>query len=221
MKRRGMKTPFDHGAFWADLIEDLTDPEFREAFTDMSLRFMQDFHEGKLEEEQEVESYEDLMAKSHDVWRDCTGRKFYVHKWNSDCHEFGCAIHSPSLHKLSDAKQYMREDKGFLIERICEHGVGHPDPDSARFMAANGYGQGIWIHGCDGCCREIPVPVKKDNWPPTYREYQRDYAGDSHESDGWGPFEGQSYCRDRNRESHDYWSCMDCNPYGLGPEDIH
>jgi hypothetical protein len=30
------------------------------------------------------------------------------------------------------------------MERICDHGVGHPDPD--EFMAD------VWVHGCDGCC---------------------------------------------------------------------
>ncbi|WPH58237.1 hypothetical protein SEA_ALONE_123 [Streptomyces phage Alone3] len=150
MKRRGPRPEFDHGQFWADLVEDLADPEFREAYTDMSLRFMQEFHERKLAEEKTLEHYGEL----HDTWEDCTGRKFYVHKRTVDCDIDGCAIHNPSYHPLSDAKQLMREDRGFLIERICDHGIGHPDPDSASFMAKSGYGLGIWIHGCDGCCRD-------------------------------------------------------------------
>lgn len=167
MKRRGFRPEFDHGQFWADLVEDLADPEFREAFTDMSLKFMQDFHEQKLAEEKTLEHYGQL----HDTWEDCTGRKFYVHKRTVDCDINGCAIHNPSYHPLSDAKQFMREDRGFLIERICDHGIGHPDPDSASFMAKNGYGSSIWIHGCDGCCRE------EDPWDdPPYEEPK-----------GWGP----------------------------------
>ena len=34
------------------------------------------------------------------------------------------------------------------MERICDHGIGHPDPD--EFRIRNGEDDGI--HGCDGCC---------------------------------------------------------------------
>ena len=30
------------------------------------------------------------------------------------------------------------------VERVCEHGVGHPTPTSARLYDG--------VHGCDGCC---------------------------------------------------------------------
>lgn len=33
------------------------------------------------------------------------------------------------------------------MERICPHGVGHPDPDEID-LEVNAKG----IHGCDGCC---------------------------------------------------------------------
>lgn len=41
-----------------------------------------------------------------------------------------------------------------LLEAICEHGVGHPIPESAKFMAtANKQDEWVWtMHGCDGCC---------------------------------------------------------------------
>lgn len=42
-----------------------------------------------------------------------------------------------------------RTDRG-LMERICCHGVGHPDPDSVSFGLK--FGKDISIHGCDGCC---------------------------------------------------------------------
>lgn len=172
---------FDHSRFWEDLISDLADPEFREAFYDNAVVFMADFHEKKLNEEKAMESIHD----KHDVWKDCTGRQFYVHKRTVDCDIDGCAIHNPSYHPMHDRPQYMRADKGFLIERICKHGIGHPDPDSASFMSKNGYGTGIWIHGCDGCCRPV-----EDKWPPTYREYQEEWADfeESYEEPpGWGP----------------------------------
>jgi hypothetical protein len=34
------------------------------------------------------------------------------------------------------------------MERICEHGCGHPDPDDHRILT----GEDDGIHGCDGCC---------------------------------------------------------------------
>lgn len=166
---------FEYSQFWADLVEDLADPEFREAFTDMSLKFMQDFHEQKLAEEKTIEHYGQL----HDIWEDCTGRTFYVHKRTVDCDINGCAIHNPSYHPLSDAKQYMREDKSFLIERICSHGVGHPDPDSASFIAKQQGSSGIWVHGCDGCCRDDATGrglrdfhSKTSGWGPHVHYYE-------------------------------------------------
>lgn len=40
-----------------------------------------------------------------------------------------------------------------LVEWICPHGVGHPDPASARAM-----GESWSIHGCDGCCSREDFP---------------------------------------------------------------
>jgi len=34
-----------------------------------------------------------------------------------------------------------------LVEDICEHGVGHPNPKSLKKMP-----EGFDIHGCCGCC---------------------------------------------------------------------
>jgi hypothetical protein len=39
------------------------------------------------------------------------------------------------------------------MERICPHGVGHPDPDDAAYHIRIGQGYKT-IHGCDGCCRQ-------------------------------------------------------------------
>lgn len=57
-----------------------------------------------------------------------------------------CAIHSKTNHRMRDWPQYWRSDR-FIIERICIHGVGHPDPDSGWPE-----GDSRWSHGCDGCC---------------------------------------------------------------------
>jgi hypothetical protein len=67
----------------------------------------------------------------------------------------GCAIHNPTPHRLSGSKRVLRATT--LIEDICEHGVGHPDPDSAAYLDwRDGYEgkYGYFVHGCDGCCIE-------------------------------------------------------------------
>lgn len=63
----------------------------------------------------------------------------------------GCGIHDhPSDHPLSDAPMSWRADRN-ILERICEHGVGHPDADSADYLRSiNRAFENI--HGCDGCC---------------------------------------------------------------------
>lgn len=62
-----------------------------------------------------------------------------------------CPFHNPSDHPLKDARIHIRADKAMLVERICQHGVGHDDPDSVAYFHRNGL---MWagVHGCDGCC---------------------------------------------------------------------
>lgn len=65
-----------------------------------------------------------------------------------------CAIHSPSEHHMRTWPLHWRADRG-IMERVCSHGIGHPDPDDIKIRMRNGDG----IHGCDGCCR--PPAVKE------------------------------------------------------------
>lgn len=63
-----------------------------------------------------------------------------------------CALHSPSSHPMITWKLVYREDIG-LLERVCEHGIGHPDPDSVKFLIEQmGMDESITVHGCDDCC---------------------------------------------------------------------
>ena len=65
-----------------------------------------------------------------------------------------CAIHNPSDTNMSKMRRHWREDSGFM-ERICEHGTGHPDPDQVRFwemIFAPPRVAELSDHGCDGCC---------------------------------------------------------------------
>ena len=64
----------------------------------------------------------------------------------NDCLGPACTLHNRSNHHMRSWKQHWRQDKG-IMERICPHGIGHPDPDSPWDSD-----DGNWIHGCDGCC---------------------------------------------------------------------
>lgn len=70
------------------------------------------------------------------------------------CEDRGCGIHNhPSEHHLKEAPMNWRVDRG-ILERMCPHGVGHPDYDSAEYLASVGHGYEN-VHGCDGCCMGI------------------------------------------------------------------
>lgn len=53
-----------------------------------------------------------------------------------------CCIHNPSPHHMVEWPQNWRPDRR-IMERLCPHGVGHPDPDDPTQDT---------VHGCDGCC---------------------------------------------------------------------
>jgi hypothetical protein len=58
-----------------------------------------------------------------------------------------CCIHNPTDHHMITWRQNWRGDKG-MMERLCPHGVGHPDPDDLKVRTTRWAG----VHGCDGCC---------------------------------------------------------------------
>jgi hypothetical protein len=58
------------------------------------------------------------------------------------CEGQSCCIHNPSDHHMKEWRQHWRDDRG-IMERICPHGTGHPDPDDPSLNTS---------HGCDGCC---------------------------------------------------------------------
>lgn len=74
-------------------------------------------------------------------------------------YEDACVIHSPSGHKMRGWPLVLRADKSALIERVCTHGVGHPDPDSVTYFIRNrgNRAEYLWLHGCDGCCATISL----------------------------------------------------------------
>lgn len=58
-----------------------------------------------------------------------------------------CCIHNPSDHHMVTWPQNWRGDKG-IMERLCSHGTGHPDPDDLKVRTTTWAG----VHGCCGCC---------------------------------------------------------------------
>lgn len=77
-----------------------------------------------------------------------------------------CVIHAPSGHEMQQWPLIWRDDR-MLFERLCGHGIGHPDPDQ-RPLWRRRVQEGYWdredaaameVHGCDGCC----VPTRKGN----------------------------------------------------------
>lgn len=75
------------------------------------------------------------------------GQVLLVHH-ESLCRMGFCSVHRPSVHPLASAPLYWRSDRR-IMERVCEHGIGHPDPDDLKVRT--------WpseaVHGCDGCCQ--------------------------------------------------------------------
>jgi hypothetical protein len=83
-----------------------------------------------------------------------TGQLVHVHE-KEDC-EGNCSIHNPSDHHMVNWPTHWRDDRG-LMERICPHGIGHPDPDDIEFKRqkfGDKFADTESVHGCDGCCNE-------------------------------------------------------------------
>ena len=68
-----------------------------------------------------------------------------------------CPFHAPSRHHMVTWPKVIRESG--LVERTCPHGIGHPDPDSLRYMVARTGDDGWGVHGCDGDCTDPRGPL--------------------------------------------------------------
>lgn len=72
-----------------------------------------------------------------------------VHAGTS-CEGRPCVIHRPTPHHMADWTLHWRDDRG-IFERICEHGIGHPDLDQFDYWRSVDQDSQA-VHGCDGCC---------------------------------------------------------------------
>lgn len=68
----------------------------------------------------------------------------------SMCSHRNCVIHNPVDHHMSDWPLVWRDDRG-IFERLCEHGIGHPDPSQFDYWTETDQ---MWqtVHGCCGDC---------------------------------------------------------------------
>lgn len=93
---------------------------------------------------------------------------YNVHSADQCAAEGGhCVIHNPSDHRMRDFDLLMRSSG--LMERICSHGVGHPDPDSLAFFDRVNPGMRFDVHGCCGCC------LSDDEWHALWNSIPENY----------------------------------------------
>jgi len=79
-------------------------------------------------------------------------RLIHVHP-NDQCRTWICVMHNPAEGPWRDMTPIWRSDRG-IFERICPHGVGHPDPSQFQYWELVDQ---TWqaIHGCcSGMCCE-------------------------------------------------------------------
>ncbi len=105
------------------------DPELQAYWDEFLDDYMHMAFEIDPDKEQFTDSFDNNIVNVHKS-EDCSGK---------------CTIHNHSKHTLSNAPLLWRNDRG-IFEHICEHGIGHPCPDSLR----NDPG----VHGCDLCCND-------------------------------------------------------------------
>ena len=96
-----------------------------------------------------------------------TGQQIQVHD-HVACTGQHCVIHNPSGHSMRSFPTHWRSDR-YLMERICPHGIGHPDPDDIEFKR-HAMGPHPWtdeqirtevVHGCDGCCDGVDYGYRR------------------------------------------------------------
>ncbi len=135
--------------------------------------------------------YAGSVRRPGEIWMLDGHRIAGVH-FHEDCLKqgFRCVFHNQSRHYMSDLPLLYRDDRN-IFERICEHGIGHPDPDQFEYWEASG-NIGADVHGCDGCCASPNVPNSDGEVPCGEPECDlfvfsaEDTYCDNHIRDEWG-----------------------------------
>ena len=96
--------------------------------------------------------FEDIDPETLEVWKSSRIKLEHTNTYilchhKMECKGEFCTMHKRSDHSMRSFPQHWRGDRG-IMERICTHGIGHPDPDDYRFTLELDSG----VHGCDGCC---------------------------------------------------------------------
>jgi peptidoglycan/xylan/chitin deacetylase (PgdA/CDA1 family) len=63
-----------------------------------------------------------------------------------------CCLHRRTDHAMRAYPQHWRDDRR-LMERVCSHGVGHPDPDHMAYVQR--VRLDAEFEGEHGCCGEV------------------------------------------------------------------
>lgn len=94
-----------------------------------------------------------VARRPGEIW-ELRGMKLGGVHFEEDCRARPCVIHSPTDHVMSEWELIWRTDRA-IFERVCEHGIGHPDPDQFAYWV-QAFGQreadAMAVHGCDMCC---------------------------------------------------------------------
>ncbi len=105
------------------------------------------------------------MSRDYDLIGMYAGPPLRIHP-QAWCEGEHCCIHNPSQHPLNTRPLNWR---GHVMERVCQHGVGHPDPDDSAWRRRQGKPV-RGVHGCDGCCTGAYLvdyrPVEPDERVP-------------------------------------------------------
>lgn len=78
------------------------------------------------------------------------GRELHNVHDESFCAGRVCIVHNSTEHHMVEWQLHWRDDRG-IFERICEHGIGHPDPDQFPYWRGT-HQMYQAVHGCDFCC---------------------------------------------------------------------
>jgi hypothetical protein len=104
-----------------------------------------------------VIKYDGKFDRRANSFTDAYGAKFLNMHDEALCAGKPCVIHNLTKHSMRKFKLHIRVPRLWDIkpqhaERICPHGVGHPDPDDMAFWISVGESS-MGVHGCDGCCK--------------------------------------------------------------------
>jgi len=105
-----------------------------------------------VEDELAVDEFRSHIDLLEPVLLEHTQTMLYGHR-SRECWGNVCSLHRRTEHRLREWPQSWRPDI-YRMERLCPHGIGHPDPDD--YYIRNGQDKGT--HACDGCCcQEEPI----------------------------------------------------------------